>query len=116
VGEILLENMEFYAYHGHYDEEQKIGCLFRVTVKIDTDLSKSSKTDILNDTIDYNRIYDIIKKEMQIPSKLLEHVAGRIINAIYANFKQIEKVTLKITKINPPLAGKIEGVSIILSS
>ncbi len=115
TGEILLENMEFYAFHGHYDEEQKVGGLYRVNIKIDADLDKASKSDILDDTIDYSIIYDIIKKEMKIPSKLLEHVAGRIIDAVYAHFKRIERVTLKITKLNPPLEGKTEGVSIILS-
>lgn len=115
MGEIILENMEFYAYHGHYNEEQKVGSLYRVNIKIDTDLEKASKTDILDDTIDYSLIYQIIKKQMQVPSKLLEHVAGRIIDAVYAHFTEIEKITLKITKLNPPLEGKTEGVSVVLS-
>ncbi len=115
MGEIMLENMEFYAHHGHFDEEQKVGNLYRVNIKIDTDLEKASGTDMLDDTIDYSIIYQIIKKQMQIPSKLMEHVAGRIIDAVYANFTKIEKITLKITKLNPPLEGKTEGVSIVLS-
>ncbi len=115
MGEISLENMEFYAYHGHYDEEQKIGNRYKVNIKIDADLSKACKSDMLDDTIDYSRVYNIIKKEMQVPSKLLEHVAGRIIDAVYADFKAVEKITLKITKLNPPLEGKTEGVSITLS-
>ena len=115
MGQILLENMEFYAYHGHYPEEQKIGNRFRLTLSLDADLQKPSETDNLADAIDYRKVYEIVKLEMQVPSRLLEHVAGRIIDSLYKALKGIEKITVKVTKLNPPLGGKIEGVSIVLT-
>ncbi|MBN1414156.1 MAG: dihydroneopterin aldolase [Bacteroidales bacterium] len=115
MNQILLENMEFYSYHGHYPEEQKIGNRFVVSVSIDTDLKKSSETDNLADAIDYRKVYEIVKQEMQVPSKLLEHVAGRMVESIYKAFNGIEKVTVKVTKLNPPLGGKTEGVSIVMT-
>ena len=115
MGQILLENMEFFAYHGHYAEEQKIGNRFLVTLNIDADLQKPASTDNLEDAIDYSRVYEIVHQEMKVPSRLLEHVACRIVDTLYKNFKGIEKITVKVTKLNPPLGGKTEGVSILLS-
>ncbi len=115
MGQIMLENMSFYSFHGHYPEEQKAGTRFTVSLTIDADLKKPSVTDDLNDAIDYTRVYDIVKQEMQVPSKLLEHLAGRIINSLRKEFKDIEKVTVKVTKLNPPLGGKTGGVSIVMT-
>jgi dihydroneopterin aldolase len=114
MGQILLENMQFYAFHGHYAEEQKIGSLFLVNLSLDTDLQKPAGTDNLEDTIDYSRVHEIVTCEMQVPSMLLEHVAGRIVDSLYRSFKGIEKITVKVTKLNPQMGGKTEGVSIVI--
>ena len=115
MGQILLENMEFYAFHGHYAEEQKIGNRFQVSLSLDTDLQKPADTDNLKDTIDYSRVYEIVAHEMQVPSRLLEHIAGRIIDSLYKGFSGIEKITVKVTKLNPQVGGKTEGVSIVIT-
>jgi dihydroneopterin aldolase len=115
MGQILLENMEFYAFHGHYEEEQKTGNRFLVSLTIDADLKKPSVTDDLNDAIDYSRVYEVVRQEMKVPSKLLEHVAGRIVNSLYKSFSGIEKIAVKVTKLNPMVGGKTEGVSIIIT-
>ncbi|MBN2275637.1 MAG: dihydroneopterin aldolase [Bacteroidales bacterium] len=115
MGQIQLENMEFYAHHGHYAEEQTIGNRFQVSLNIDTDLKKPAVTDNLNDTIDYSKVYEVVKREMGMPSKLLENLAGRILNSLHKEFNGLEKVTVKITKLNPPLGGKTEGVSVVLT-
>jgi dihydroneopterin aldolase len=115
MGQILLENMEFYSFHGHYTEEQKTGSRFLVSLTIDTDLTKPSITDNLNDTVDYSKVYEVVGEEMKVPSKLLEHVAGRIIKSIYKNFKGLDKITVKVTKLHPLLGGKTEGVSIVMT-
>jgi dihydroneopterin aldolase len=115
MGLILLENMEFYACHGHYAEEQKIGNRFLVSLTIETDLKKPSITDDLNDAIDYSGVYEVVRQEMKVPSKLLENIAGRIINSLYKSFKGIDRITVKVTKLNPPLGGKTEGVSIVMT-
>ena len=115
MGLIQIENMEFYAYHGHYHEERIIGNRFLVNLVIETKMEKPAKTDQLHDAVNYQQAYNLVKKEMQTESHLLENIAQRIIDAMYSNFEHIDKVTVKVSKMNPPMGGKIEKVSITLS-
>jgi 7,8-dihydroneopterin aldolase/epimerase/oxygenase len=115
MAQILLENMEFYSFHGHYAEERKIGNRFLVSVNLDTDLQKPSETDHLEDALDYRSVYETVKEEMKVSSNLLEHVAGRIVDSLCAKFSSIKKVTVKVTKLNPPLGGKTGGVSVVIA-
>ena len=112
---ICIEGMEFYAYHGHFKEERIVGNRFVIDCYIDVDSTKAGVSDNLNDAINYVKIYDIIKDEMNIKSHLLEHIATRIIDSIYQHFQQIDVVKIKISKMNPPLGGKVDKVSVILS-
>lgn len=115
MGIIEIEGMKFYAYHGHFEAEQIIGNEFIVEVKINTDCTKAALTDDLNDALNYQAVYDIIKQEMTENSKLLENLAKRILDALYFNFSQIKKTKLKISKINPSMGGEIEKVSVTLT-
>lgn len=115
MDQILLENMEFFSFHGHYAEERKIGNRFRVSVSMDTDMQKPSQTDHLEDALDYRSVYETVKEEMKVPSHLLEHVTGRIVESLCLKFSSIKRVTVKVTKLNPPLGGKTEGVSVVIS-
>ena len=112
---IELEEMEFYAYHGHFKEEQIVGNKFLVNISIETDCAKAAETDNLEDALDYVSIYEITKKEMETKSYLLEHLAARIINHIHAEFPQIVSSKVKVSKLNPPIGGRMEKVSITLS-
>jgi dihydroneopterin aldolase len=114
MGQIHIENMEFYAFHGHYREEQIVGNKFLVDLTIDTDMQVPSESDNLKDAVNYQRAYQIVKGEMEKKSHLLEHIAGRIITAIYAEMEGIRKITVKVSKINPPMGGKIGAVSVIM--
>ena len=111
---ILLENMEFFAYHGCFAEEQIIGNRFIVNLTIETDTSAAELSDHLHDTVNYQAVYSIVKKEMAIKSKLLEHVARRILDHLALKFPQITSSRIKISKMNPPVGGKVEKVSIQL--
>ena len=111
---ISLEGMEFFAYHGCYREEQLVGTKFIVDLYIEVDLSKSEKSDNLSDTINYQDVYYLIKKEMEIKSYLLEHIGRRILNSVKKQFPKIQEVKIKISKMNPQLGGKIKNVSISL--
>jgi dihydroneopterin aldolase len=113
---ILLENMEFFAYHGCFAEEQIIGNRFIVNLTIQTDTSAAETSDNLHGTVNYQAVYNIVKKEMDIKSKLLEHVASRISLAVKRDFPQIERLMVKISKTNPPLGGKLENVSVQIES
>jgi 7,8-dihydroneopterin aldolase/epimerase/oxygenase len=112
---IILEDMEFFAKHGCFDEERIIGTNFLVHLEIDSDTSKAEKSDSLQDTIDYQKVYNTVKKEMDRPSNLLENVANRIIDKLMGNFQTIKKVTVKVSKLNPPLGYKMKSVSVQLT-
>lgn len=111
---IEIEGMEFYAFHGHFDVEKLAGNRFLVNLAIEADCSKASKSDKLEDTLDYQKAYLAVKDEMAIPSDLLEHVAGRIIRRIKTEFPQALKVRVKVSKMTPPMGGQIERVSLTL--
>lgn len=112
TSKILLENLKIYAYHGVLPEENRIGTSYILNVEVHADLWKATETDDLNDTISYADINDLIHTEMKIPSKLLEHVAGRIITKIHSAFPQINFIKIKITKTSPPMKGEMDGASV----
>lgn len=109
---IYLENIKIYAYHGVLPEENIIGTSYLVNAEFHADLWRATETDDLNDTISYADLNEIIHEEMAIPSKLLEHVAGRIIKKIHEKFPQISFIKIKITKTSPPMKGEMHGASV----
>lgn len=114
MSKIFLEDVKIYAYHGVLPEENTIGTYYLLNLEIHTDLWRASESDDLSDTISYADINDIIHTEMKIKSKLLEHVAGRIISKISESFPEISYIKLKITKTAPPMQGEMKGASIEL--
>jgi dihydroneopterin aldolase len=113
---ITIEGMEFFAYHGHFKEEQVIGTKFRCDVFLEVDTTKAEQTDNLTDTVNYQEVFRVVKAEMGIRSHLLEHVGRRIVRRIQEEFPAVQKVRLKIRKLNPPLGGKMDFVSLELES
>lgn len=109
---IEIEGMEFYAFHGHFDVEKVAGNRFLVDLKIDADCSRAGQSDQLEDTLDYQKAYLIVKEEMSVPSNLLEHVGQRIISRLKSEFMEIERISVKVSKMTPPMGGQIERVSI----
>ena len=114
MSKIFLEDVKIYAYHGVLPEENIIGTYYILNVEIHTDLWDAAVSDDLNDTISYADVNEIIHDEMKIKSKLLEHVAGRIITKINEKFNQISYIKLRITKTSPPMKGEMKGASIEL--
>jgi dihydroneopterin aldolase len=115
MGLIQIEGMEFYSFHGHFKEEQIVGNRFVVDLTIETNMEKPIESDNLKDALNYQRAYEIVKLQMEQKSHLLEHIAGRIIEALYAEMEGIRKATVKVSKMNPPIGGKIKSVSVVLS-
>lgn len=109
---IYLENVRFHAYHGVLPQERIAGGDYTVSVKVKYPYRKALQTDDVSDTLDYSQLYEIINKEMQKPSNLLEHLAGRIGKSIEAQFPLVEEVWLKITKCNPPMGGCMDGAGV----
>lgn len=116
MAKILVEGIKLYAYHGCMEEEGRIGRSFSVDVMIETDLTRSSLNDRLTDTIDYVKVYDVVKEEMAVRSKLIEHAARRIIDHLKRRFPKIISVEVKVTKLNPPIDGNVDSVSVVLQA
>lgn len=111
---ILLDNLIFYAHHGVFAQETAVGNVFVVNLKITLDLEKSCLSDDLNDTVSYAELYEDVKKEIMIPSKLLEHAAFRIIRRLKDKYSLIDTVEIKLSKRNPPLGGQLDSASVVL--
>lgn len=107
--------MNFYAYHGVMPQEAKVGNRFVVTLALTAPLEKAVASDELEDTINYAEVYAVVKEQMEIPSRLIEHAAGRILYALKERFPQLAAVELKLSKLNPPFGGDIYSASILLS-
>ena len=116
MGKIQLEGMEFFAYHGHYREEQIIGTKFIVDLEMEFDTAEAEHSDHLGDTVNYQEVYQVVKREMEINAHLLEGVARRIMDSVTRLFPQVHSVKVKIAKVNPPLGGKVKQVSCILAN
>lgn len=112
MGTIKLQNIRTFSFHGCLDEEAKIGSDYRVDLEIKTDLRKSSVSDELEDTVDYVHLNKIVIEEMDIRSKLLEHVAHRIITRIFKEIPSVSRIVLNVSKLNPPIGGDVEAVTI----
>lgn len=113
---IKLNNIKLYAYHGCLVEEAKIGSEYRVDLTVKGNLKKSALNDQLIDTVDYVTLNTIVKEEMSVRSELLEHVARRILDRIMLEFPKLQKAAVEVAKINPPMGGNVESVSVFMTS
>ena len=114
MGWIEIHGMKFYAFHGHFKAERTVGNNFEVDLKIKTDCNKVAESDNLEDALNYQTAYEIVRTEMKTSSYLLEHLAKRILDALYDAFPLIENASVRISKMNPPMGGEIERVSVTL--
>ena len=114
MGKIILENIRIYSNHGCLEEEALIGSDYVVDLELDADLSKSAQTDELEDTVDYVHLNKIVKEEVSIRSKLLEKVADRVLQRVGNEIPMVSYAKIKLSKMNPPIGGNVEKVSIIL--
>lgn len=109
---ILLENIRFFAYHGVAPQETTVGNEFVVSLRLKTDIARAMESDDVADIVNYAEIHQAVKEEMDIPSKLLEHVAGRIVRRLFNDFTTIERIDLKLSKRNPPMGADIETAGV----
>lgn len=115
MNRVELVNMEFFAHHGCFSEEQIIGNKFIVNFWAETDLVKPSRTDDIKDALNYQEVYNIVKKEMEQKSHLLEHVAGRILASVKEKFPHVVHAQVSIDKLNPPLGGQVGASRVTMS-
>ena len=114
MGKIILEGIEVYSFHGYSREERKIGGKYRIDLWIDIDTSEAENSDKLKDTINYERVFIIVQNQMGQPSKLLERLGRKILDAIAGEFPDIEKIKMLIAKLHPPIPGIMKSVAVEL--
>lgn len=115
MGIIRLNNIRCYAYHGCMTEEAAIGSDYRVDLWVKADFTKAAETDKLNDTIDYVKLNKLVKTQMAERSNLLEQVVQRMIDRVLQEFPGVVEVNVALSKINPPLGGDVESVTVELT-
>lgn len=111
---IYLQDVRFHAFHGVTSIEKKVGSDFTVSVRVAVDISAAVDHDIVNVTLDYAALYEVVKREMMIPSSLIEHVAGRIGEAVFAAFPQVTALNISLMKLNPPMGADCTGAGVEL--
>lgn len=111
---IFLRNLKFHAYHGVLPQEQITGNDYLLNVRIKVAMDKAVCTDLLTNTVSYADVFACIQQEMQTPSKLLEHVAGRIVTHLLKDYSTIEAIDLELMKINPPMSADCDGAGVEL--
>ena len=109
---VHIDGIRLHARHGVLPQEQLTGNDYIINVRVGYDISRAMQTDDVADTLNYAEVYNIIKEEMSIPSKLIEHVAGRIANRLMDSYSQISSVMLRITKCNPPMGADCNGAGV----
>ena len=114
MGSVILNDIRIYAFHGCMEEEARIGSDYIVNLVVDTNMEEASRSDELEDAVDYVNLLAIVKKEMSIRSKLLEHIAQRIIDEIMKGYTKVDAVDITVAKQNPPIEGDIREVCIHL--
>ena len=114
MAEIRLKDIRIYAHHGCLPQETIIGSDYLVQLCVEADLSTSALSDQLEDTVDYVLLQDIVAQEMATPSKLLEHVAWRINRQIIERCPTVEWSEVVVSKINPPIGGDVDRVSVVM--
>jgi dihydroneopterin aldolase len=107
--------MRFYAHHGCFVQERAIWTHFTVDLSFTTDTSRAEVSDNIADTVSYLNVYQVVKAQMQQPSNLLEHVARRVGEAVLREFPAVASITVIVSKMNPPLGGQMDSVSVELT-
>ena len=109
---IILNEMKFYSYHGVLPQENTVGAEYKVSLDIETDFSEAAATDNLEGTINYAEIHEAVKEEMNLPAKLLEHLAYRISKRLFTDFPTIKSIEITIFKENPPMGADCKNVGV----
>lgn len=106
MGKVELKGLSFKAYHGYYDEERELGNHFEIDISVTSEFEDAAASDDLNKVVDYEVLYAIVKKEMQVSSSLLESVVVRIANRVINELALVESVKVSLSKLNPPIKGE----------
>ena len=114
MGKVILKDIRIYAFHGCMEEEELIGSDYIVNLEVETDMHQPAYSDLLEDAVDYVQLNAIVKEEMLIRSRLLEHIAQRIIDRILKQFPMVKNVEVKVAKQNPPIGGDVKELCVCI--
>lgn len=115
--DIRLEGLRFYAYHGVLEQERLVGGHYTVDLVLHlADASPAIDNDELEGTVNYAEAYALVQREMRQPSALLEHVAGRILRAVFSAFPRVESASICLRKDNPPMGADTQGCNVMLEA
>ena len=109
---MFIDEVRFHAFHGVMPQERAVGADFTVSLRVEYDFTKAAASDDLADTISYADLFHVMKREMLIPSQLLEHVALRIVKAVAARWPKVEKIDIRLAKDNPPMGADCKGAGV----
>lgn len=111
---IILKDLRFYAYHGVFPQERVVGGEFSVSMRVGVSMASAMEHDMVEVALNYATLYEVVEHEMLIPSDLLEHVAGRIGQAVMDTFPQVTSIEMTVMKLNPPMNADSKGVGVEL--
>jgi dihydroneopterin aldolase len=113
---IELRDVHLFAHHGVMPQEREIGAWFTIDIRLEIDDCSCSESDLIEGTVSYADVYDILRQEMSIPSHLLEHVCNRISRKLYDKFCQVAAIEITLCKDTPPMGGDRLKAAVTLSS
>lgn len=111
---IQLRGLRFHAYHGVVAQERLVGNDYEIDLRLHVDVSCAVRSDDVADTVNYAEVYEVVRRQMSTPSNLVEHVAGRIAQALLVQWPQVADVTIVLTKRNPPMSADCQGAGVEL--
>lgn len=109
---ICLDDLHFFAHHGVAPQETLVGNEYTLSLRLETDITRAMETDNVTDTLNYAEVYQAIQEEMEVPSKLLEHISGRIVRRLFHDFPTLAHIELKLSKRNPPMGADIASAGV----
>ena len=112
---IVLNNLRIYAYHGAMPQETVVGDWYIINLRLNVSNEQATTTDSLDDTVNYAQVYKIVREEMATPSRLIEHVCGRIARRLLSDFDMIDAVEISMLKLNPPIGADCDGCGVELT-
>ena len=106
--------MPFRAFHGVDPQERTVGGRYLVDVTYSADTG-ATETDNIDDTINYAEVYNVVKREMMHSSHLIEHLAARILKSLKNAFPAMQDISVKVSKLHPPVDGIAAEASVSIS-
>jgi 7,8-dihydroneopterin aldolase/epimerase/oxygenase len=113
---IFITGVVVHARHGVMKHETEVGQRFVIDLELYTDLSESSRSDRLADTVSYSHVVTTATDAFKNANyKLLERAAGAVADAILLTFPRIRAVKVTVHKPHAPIAEIFEDVGVVLT-